>query len=256
MVLGLSMRKLMTLFGVCMLVFVVANVQFGLVAPYVIEGAEGYKLDALLMFEPSCSPQMIEQELAERGNSYCLGELGQWSGADIMMLLESMFLLVYGFELPQNKAWARRVRRVGFVMGSIFFGLAVLDRLALLPTSANSQSIADLAPIPIEPWILQILFAVVGALMIRGPKYWEAEAVVQTREKLEKRREKAGRFREEFLDNTAHEKKHLERADRSRFLQADRNLAMSRRRSNILVMATCPYCEGAGCAKCNNLGVF
>jgi hypothetical protein len=148
------------------------------------------------------------------------------------------------------------LRKAGFVMGSVFVGLAVLDRLGWLPTSASSQGLADLAPMPIEPWVIQILFAVFGALMIRGPKYWEAEAVVQTREKLERRRQKAGRFRLSFFDKDVHDKKHLERTDRSRLLSGDKNLAMSRRRSSILVMATCPYCKGAGCKHCNQHGVF
>ncbi len=256
MVFGLSFRKIMTVFGAGLLVFVVANVQFGAVAPRVIDGAEGYKLDALLMFEPSCSPATIEEELSSSGTSYCLGEVGQWSGADVLMLMEGLFLFVYGFELPQNKSWARRLRKAGFIMGCVLFALAILDRLAWLPSSANSSSLADLSPVPVEPWVVQILFAVFGALMMRGPKYWEAEAVVQTREKLERRREKAGDFRSSFFQEEAHDKKHLERTDRSRFLQADKNLSMSRRRSNLLVMATCPYCQGAGCKKCNNHGVF
>jgi len=256
MVFGLSTRKIMTVVGAAILLFVVANVQFGAVAPRIIDGADGYKLDSLLMLEPSCSPSVVEAELRDTGTSYCLGETGQWSGADILMFMEGLFLFVYGFELPQNKAWAKRLRKAGFVMGSVLVGLAVLDRLGWLPTSASSQGLADLAPMPIEPWVIQILFAVFGALMIRGPKYWEAEAVVQTREKLERRREKAGRFRLSFFNKGVHNQKHLERTDRSRLISGDKDLAMKRRRSKILVMATCPYCRGAGCKHCNEHGVF
>ena len=253
---GLSMRKILTLLGAGMMVFVIANVQFGAVAPRVIDGAEGYKLDALLMFEPTCSFSKVEAELKDTGASYCLGEIGQWTGADILMLMEGMFLFVYGFELPQNKAWAKRLRKIGVIMGSVLCALAVLDRFSLLPTSASSQGLADLSPIPMQAWVIQILFAVVGVLMIRGPKYWEAEALVQTRDKLERRREKAGRFRESFFTSEKHDQKTLDRATRSRFQKADQNLVMSRRRSKLLVMATCPYCEGAGCSKCNHNGVF
>ncbi len=256
MVFGINLRKIMTLFGAGLLLFVIANVQFGAVAPKVIDGADGYKLDALLMFEPACSPSTVEAELRDSGTSYCLGEVGQWSGADVLMLMEGLFLFVYGFELPQNKSWAKRMRKAGFIMGCVLFGLAILDRLAWLPSSANSTSLADLSPVPVQPWLVQILFAVFGALMMRGPKYWEAEAVVQTREKLERRREKAGSFRTSFFSKEAHSKKDIERAERSRFLQADKDLAMSRRRSKLLVMATCPYCQGAGCKNCNNHGVF
>ena len=117
MVFGINLRKIMTLVGVGLLLFVIANVQFGAVAPRVIDGAEGYKLDALLMFEPACSPSTVEAELRDSGTSYCLGEVGQWSGADVLMLMEGLFLFVYGFELPQNKSWAKRMRKAGFVMG-------------------------------------------------------------------------------------------------------------------------------------------
>ena len=40
--LGLSLRKILTLFGAAMMIFVLMNVQFGSVAPRVIDGAEGY----------------------------------------------------------------------------------------------------------------------------------------------------------------------------------------------------------------------
>ena len=85
--LGLSLRKILTLFGGALMLFVFFNVQFGSVAPLVIDGAEGYKLDALLMFEPSCSFDLVEEELRASGTSYCLGEVGQWSGADVLMLI-------------------------------------------------------------------------------------------------------------------------------------------------------------------------
>ncbi|MGB0593549.1 MAG: hypothetical protein ACPG81_00020 [Poseidonia sp.] len=253
---GLSMRKILTVFGAVMMLFVIANVQFGAVAPRVIDGAEGTKLDALLMFEPSCSFDAVEEELRLNGNSYCLGEVGQWSGADLLMMMEGLFLFVYGFELPQNKGWARRLRKAGFMVGCVLCTLAVLDRFSLLPTSASSDGLAALFPFPVAGWVVQIMFAVIGVLMIRGPKYWEAEAVAQTRDKLERRRQKAGVFRSSFFDKEKHTKKTLERSERSRFLRSDKDLAMSRRRSNLLVMATCPYCKGAGCKKCNNHGVF
>ena len=141
-------------------------------------------------------------------------------------------------------------------MGSILCSLAVLDRFSLLPTSASSEGLATLFPFPVQPWVVQIMFAVIGVIMIRGPKYWEAEAVAQTRDKLERRREKAGVFRSSFFNAEKHDKRTMERVERSRFLQSDKNLAMSRRRSKLLVMATCPYCQGAGCKKCNHNGVF
>ena len=113
----LPLRKILTLFGLLMMIFVVVNVQFGSVAPQVIDGAEGYKLDAFLMFEPSCTFELVEEELKETGTSYCLGEVGQWSGADVLMLMEGLFLFVYGFELPQNKGLGSPTSKVGLHHG-------------------------------------------------------------------------------------------------------------------------------------------
>ena len=45
-------RNIATIVGVSMVAFVIANVQFGLVAPQLIEGAETSKLDVLKMLEP------------------------------------------------------------------------------------------------------------------------------------------------------------------------------------------------------------
>ncbi len=133
--LGLSLRKILTLFGAAMMIFVLMNVQFGSVAPRVIDGAEGYKLDAFLMFDPSCSFDKVEEELRTSGSSYCLGEIGQWSGADLLMLMEGLFLFVYGFELPQNKGWARRLRKIGFAM----------VRRGILPELASHVTVSQVA---------------------------------------------------------------------------------------------------------------
>ena len=253
---GLSMRKILTLLGAGMMIFVVANVQFGAVAPRVIDGAEGQKLDALLMFEPSCSFSAVEEELRSTGSSYCLGQVGQWSGADILMLMEGLFLFVYGFELPQNKAWAKRLRKIGFIMGAVLCSLAVLDRLSILPTSASSEGLADLAPFPIQAWVVQILFAVIGVLLIRGQNIGRQKLLCKPEINLSAGEKKRGNSETPFSNLKKHDKKTLDRSSRSRFLQKDQNLVMSRRRSKLLVMATCPYCKGAGCSKCNQNGVF
>ena len=246
-----------TIVGGAIIAFVIANVQFGAVAPMAIDGADDTKLDVLMLSDPTCSFEAIEAEIVSMGESYCLGEKGQWSGADILMLGEGLVIILAGrLELPQNKAWAQRVRKIGFIIGCTFFSFAILDRLGWLPSAANSEGLADLFPLDVSPWLVQIGFAVVGAMLMRGPKYWEAEAVSQTREKLEKRREKAGKFRGSFLNKDKHDKKTLERHERSRLLSNDSSLSMKRRRSNLLVMATCPYCQGAGCKKCKELGVF
>lgn len=257
-VLGLQMKGgLGTLIGGAIVVFVMANVQLGMVAPLAIDGADGHKLDVMMMADPTCNFDSVENDLETMGASYCLGEAGQWSGADILMLVEGLVIVLAGrLELPQNKAWANRLRSIGKVVGWVFIGLALLDRLGWLPASANSQSLADLFPFETEAWLVQIAFAGLGVFMIRGPKYWEAEAVAQTRSKMERKAEKAEQFKTSFYNKERHTEKTLARVERSRFLQQDKNLAMKKRRKQLLVMATCPYCQGGGCKRCNEFGVF
>ena len=255
---GLRMKGgLGTLIGGAIVVFVVANVQFGMVAPLAIDGADGHKLDVMMMADPTCNFDSVENDLETMGASYCLGDAGQWSGADILMLVEGLVIVLAGrLELPQNKAWANRLRSIGKVVGWVFIGLALLDRLGWLPASANSQSLADFFPFETEAWLVQIAFAGLGVFMIRGPKYWEAEAVAQTRDKMERKAEKAEVFKSSFYNKERHSEKALARVERSRFLQQDKNLAMKKRRKQLLVMATCPYCQGGGCKRCNEFGVF
>ena len=79
-------RNLATIIGLGMVIFVIANVQFGIVAPQLISGAETSKIDVLKMLEPHCAVAEIERELAEGNDSFCLGESGNWNGADFLLL--------------------------------------------------------------------------------------------------------------------------------------------------------------------------
>ena len=79
-----------------MVVFVIANVQFGLVAPELIDGAGNSKLDVLKMLEPHCAISEIEAELAEGNDSFYLGNSGDWNGADLLLLAEGLFLIFVG----------------------------------------------------------------------------------------------------------------------------------------------------------------
>jgi hypothetical protein len=251
-------KGLGTIIGGAIVAFVVLNAQFGLVAPMFIEDSEGYKLDVVLLADPNCAFQTIENELQTSGASYCLQEKGQWDGADFMMLAEGLVILLAGrWELPQHKRWAQRVRKVGFVAGIGLFSIAILDRLGWLPHAASSEGLATLMPFNIQPWLLQIAIAGLGYMLIRGPKYWDPIALEQSREKTLVKRERKAAFANAFYakDDTTHDKT-KNRIQRSRLLQQDTNLKMKKRRKGLLVMATCPYCKGKGCKKCNQLGVF
>ena len=45
---------------------------------------------------------------------------------------------------------------------------------------------------------VQLGMAIIGAYMMRGPKYWEAEVIDLTNKRLEKRREVADKFRSKY----------------------------------------------------------
>tara|TARA_B100000767_G_scaffold51409_1_gene46812 strand:- start:3128 stop:3904 length:777 start_codon:yes stop_codon:yes gene_type:complete len=257
---GAIRRNLATIIGLSMALFVFVNVQFGLIAPEIIDGAEPSKLDVMKMLEPHCALSEIEKELADGNDSFCLGPVGEWNGADFLLLGEGIFILMVGkLKLPQKGIWAQRIRKIMFATGCAFFGLAIIDRLKLLPTAVGSEGIATLIPFDISPMFVQIGLAVLGAFLMRGPKYWEAEAIEQTHDRLENRREVADKFRSTF-GTTARPLEELQgkqkRVARSPLMNRDSRLSMSRSKSNIKVKATCPYCKGGGCKKCGFTGII
>lgn len=257
---GVIRRYIAPAIGILMTTFVVVNVQFGLIAPEIIDGAGPAKLDVMKMLEPHCAISEIELELSQGSDSFCLGPVGEWNGADFLLLGEGLFILLVGrFKLPQKGRWAVRIRKIMFVTGCSFFGLAILDRIGVLPTAVGSEGIATLIPFDVSPLFVQIGLAVIGAFLMRGPKYWEAEAIDQTNKRLEGRREIAEKFRSTF-GTTANPLSELEgkqkRVARSPLMHRDSKLSMSRSKSNIKVKATCPYCKGGGCKKCDWTGVI
>tara|TARA_B100000900_G_scaffold95258_1_gene78390 strand:- start:3658 stop:4434 length:777 start_codon:yes stop_codon:yes gene_type:complete len=257
---GIIGRYIGPTIGILMVSFVFINVQFGLIAPEIIDGSGPAKLDVMKMVEPHCAISEIELELSQGGDSFCLGPVGDWNGADFLLLGEGLFILLVGrFRLPQKGRWAVRIRKIMFVTGCSFFGLAILDRIGLLPTAVGSEGIATLIPFDVSPLIVQIGLAVIGAYLMRGPKYWEAEAIEQTNKRLEGRREVADKFRTTF-GTSARPLSELEgkqqRVSRSPLMHRDSKLSMSRSKSNLKVNATCPFCKGGGCKKCNLTGII
>ena len=183
---GIVGRYIGPIIGIVMVSLVFLNVQFGLIAPEIIDGSGPAKIDAMKMLEPHCAISEIELELSQGGDSFCLGPVGEWSGADFLLLGEGLFILIVGrIRLPQKGRWAVRIRKIMFVSGCSFFGLAILDRIGVLPTAVGSEGIATLIPLDVSPLFVQIGLAVIGAFLMRGPKYWEAEAIEQTNKRLE-----------------------------------------------------------------------
>ena len=60
-------RMLGTIVGGAIVVFVIANVQFGAVAPLAIDGVEDAKLDVFMLSDPSCGFEAIEAEIEAMG---------------------------------------------------------------------------------------------------------------------------------------------------------------------------------------------
>ncbi len=250
------LRKVVGLLGLATIVFVIANVHFGMVADNVVEGAGTARLDVLRLADPGCTIPEMEKEIQETGTAFCLGEKGTWGAADIFLLFWGILIVTAGrFRMPSDPRLAKRIRRVMFVSGAVLFGLALLDRFELLPTSANSSSIADIIPFPLDAWMVQILFAIIGAMLMRGPKY-EISEFEHNYQRLENEREKERRVQQVFNEKARSMSASREGlARRSRLLDRDAHLVAFRTRNSPKVRATCPFCKGGGCKECRMSGV-
>jgi len=250
------LRKVIALLGLATILFVIANVHFGMVADNVVEGAGTARLDVLRLADPGCTIPEMEKEIRETGTAFCLGEKGTWGTADILLLFWGILIVTAGrFRMPSDPRLAKRIRRVMFTSGAVLFGLAILDRFEWLPTSANSESMADIIPIPLPPWLVQILFAIIGALLMRGPKY-ELSEFEENYQRLEHEREKERRVQQVFNEKArsmSASRKGVAR--RSRLIDRDAHLVPFRTRNSPKVRATCPFCKGAGCKECRWTGV-
>lgn len=250
------LRKVIGLLGLATIAFVIANVHFGIVADNVVEGAGTARLDVLRLADPGCTISEMEKEIQETGTAFCLSEKGTWGTADILLLIWGILIVTAGrFRMPSDPRLAKRIRRVMFTSGAVLFGLALLDRFQVLPTSANSESMSDLIPLPLAPWMVQILFALIGALLMRGPKY-EVSEFEENYRRLESEREKEHRVQQVFNEKARSMSASREGlARRSRLLDRDAQLVPFRTRNSPKVRATCPFCKGGGCKECRMTGV-
>ena len=249
------------LFGTFLVGFSIGNAGLGKVAPYFINGAENTKMIVTRMFEPHCMIPLIEEQLASGDESYCLDAVGVWDGVDFLLLGLGLFVLLYG-RVGFTRIGRRSQRRyhVLFATGAALFSIAILDRLNFLPRAASSEGLSELIPFYVHPFLVQCLIAAIGAFLMGGPKYWEAEAIEQSRERLTKQRDVADAFRGAFGSvkmSLSSRSGMTKRIARSRILKKDSQLHMRRTPSkSIKVLATCPYCKGAGCKECGNTGTL
>ena len=223
------------------------NVERGSIAPLLVDGAPNGKLDIIRMSDPGCRLNQIALHLDTFGQSHCFGELGTWTGADLMLMAEGGILLLAGVaRMPRNPKHAQRVRRAMFLAGAMLFSLAVLDRLALLPGTASSDGLVELVPFIRQGWFFQLVIAFIGMMLMRGPKYRESEFT----EVQQGRRAKVNEHRQAFMST------HRSKAASSQPRLARGPTRPMRTRSSPLVRATCPYCKGSGCDRCDALGTL
>ena len=90
------LRKVVGLLGLATIVFVIANVHFGMVADNVVEGAGTARLDVLRLADPGCTIPEMEKEIQETGTAFCLGEKGTWGAADIFLLFWGILIVTAG----------------------------------------------------------------------------------------------------------------------------------------------------------------
>ena len=244
-------------------VAVVANAQFGVISPKIIEGAPTEKYELSAMTEPDCAPlfDRLEELVADGTDTNCFRPAGEWSGMDFVLLGPFLFILVSGrIKFARVGTKKDRSYKGAFVAGVFLFSMAVMDRLGIIPTQVDSNGISDLLPIALSPLYVQIIVALVGCLLMMGPKYWEAEAITVTNEKITKRRDIAREFRTKFgsvatpLQLRSGTNK---RINRSKILQKDSRLHMMKKPGKGLkVYATCPFCSGGGCSRCGDDGTL
>lgn len=247
----MAKRRIASVFGLGILIFVVANAQFGAVAPNTMDGInDNYKINTMSLADPLCTGPQIVEHLETLGQSHCLEEPGVWNGEDLLMGLEGLGLVAAGFlRMPKDPVRAEKLRKVMFASGAILFGMAILDRLALLPSSVSSDGLVDIVPFIERPIMLQLLVAFIGTLLLMGPKYTNSEFAVE-RAKRQQNREK---HREVFA--RTYKQDVSERITRSR-LASTQARAQGGTRGGARVFATCPYCKGTGCKVCSKSGVF
>ena len=104
------LRKLIALLGLATIVFVSANVHFGIVAENVVEGASSSRLDVLRLADSGCTIPEMEKEIQETGTAFCLSEKGTWGTADILLLFWGILIVTAGrFRMPSDYELAWRI---------------------------------------------------------------------------------------------------------------------------------------------------
>lgn len=250
------------LFGVGLLAVAIGNVEFGMIT----KTEPKTKLILTNLGDPACSSDEIKKDMENNGGSHCVEPVGKWEGADIMLAGEGAILLFVMFWPKKMFAsFAKRIRKITVTLGIGCIVLAVLDRFELLPSGADSQGLAVLIPFVNEAWMVQILLATIGILLVRPPKYIDVgEGGVKTRSdrKAQKERKRldrghmgggvsSGLGKGAAMTRFTRTRDYL---DRKSLLDYEDGFEKGMVRERVPGVRTCAVCGGAGCTRCRGTG--
>jgi hypothetical protein len=178
------LKKLSAIFGFALIVVAVANVEFG--ALMSLDPSK--KLILANLSDDSCNSDSIQKDLDSGDVNSCVGSIGHWDAADILMIFEGCGMFLAGFlRWPKKGRWAKRFRRITIILGGMMCGLAVADSFDLMP-GASSAELSQLLPFPAPPIAVQLTVFCVGIFLLRGPKYVITDDSSEKRKDLEMRK--------------------------------------------------------------------
>jgi hypothetical protein len=161
------LKKLSAIFGLTLIAVAIANVEFG--ALMSLDPSQ--KLVLSNLSDDGCNSDNIQKDLDSGNSNSCVGSIGHWDAADILMIFEGSGLFLASFlRWPKKGRWAKRFRRMTIIVGAMMCGLAVADSFNLMP-GASSAELSQLLPFPAPPIAVQLAVFSVGIFLLRGPKY-------------------------------------------------------------------------------------
>lgn len=160
-------KKLVAIIGLVLIAVSVANVEFGAL----MNLDPPQKLILSRLADPGCNSDEIQKDLDSGDLNECVTTPGVWDAPDLLLVLEGCVMFLTSFmRWPRKGRWAVRIRRISIVAGALLCGVALADRLDMLP-GTSSEDLAALLPFPAPPIAVQIGLFAVGIFLLRGPKY-------------------------------------------------------------------------------------
>lgn len=258
------LKKVTAIFGLTLIAIAVANVEFGIL----VDLDPKQKLILANAADAGCNEKDIQNDLDEGELNSCVGPLGQWDAADILMIFEGSAMFLASFlRWPKKGRWAKRFRRMTIVVGAMLCGLAVADSMDLMP-GVSSSELAELLPFPAPAIAVQLAIFSFGIFLIRGPKYVVHDESSERAKQLEMRKLHADMDRAYKEGGnlgklgSKRQSKAMSKYTTVKDLWVHQNLdefedefeAGLRDDFGGQMARACHLCSGQGCAGCNNTG--